>query len=91
MKKLSIFFLVALASLISVSAFAETKHSLSSRFPSYEGRIMCGYQGWFRTEGDGSGRGWVHYGRGEFGPKNSSVDLWPDVTEYKETYPTGFK
>ena len=52
---------------------------------------MCGYQGWFCAEGDCSGRGWVHYGKGEFDPHNSTVDLWPDVTEYKKTYPTGFK
>lgn len=24
---------------------------------------ICGYQGRFATEGDGSGRRWVHYGR----------------------------
>jgi hypothetical protein len=52
---------------------------------------MCGYQGWFRAEGDGSGHGWVHYGRGDCGPDHCTVDLWPDVSEYKITYPTGFK
>jgi len=90
-KKLFNVFLVAFAVLTSVSAFAGTKHSTTSRYPSYEGRIMCGYQGWFCAEGDCSGRGWVHYGKGEFDPHNSTVDLWPDVTEYKKTYPTGFK
>lgn len=52
---------------------------------------MCGYQGWFRAEGDGSGRGWVHYGRGKFSPTNCTVELWPDVSEYEKTYPTSFK
>ena len=70
---------------------AENKHSPASRYPSYEGRVMCGYQAWFRADGDGSGEGWVHYGtRGKFGPANLHVDLWPDVSEYKQTYPTGF-
>jgi hypothetical protein len=59
---------------------------------SYEGRVMCGYQGWFRAEGDGSDSGWTHYGgRGKFNPSNCVIDLWPDVSEYKKTYPTGFK
>jgi Glycosyl hydrolase family 99 len=69
----------------------ETKHGSSSIYPSYEGRVMCGYQGWFRAEGDGAGQGWVHYGtRGKFGPSNLHIDLWPDVSEYKKTYPTSF-
>jgi hypothetical protein len=72
-------------------AVAATKHSASSQFMSYEGRVMCGYQGWFRAEGDGSGRGWVHYGPRKFDPDHCTVDLWPDVSEYKITYPTGFK
>jgi hypothetical protein len=91
MKLKSIGWLAALTVLTIGAASAGTKHSPSSRYPSYEGRIMCGYQGWFRAEADGSGRGWVHYGRGKFDPNNCTVDLWPDVSEYKKTYPTGFK
>ena len=68
------------------------KHSASSRFPSYEGLVMCGYQGWFRAEGDGAGRGWVHYcTRGRFEPVSLKVDLWPDVSEYEKTYATPFR
>jgi hypothetical protein len=68
------------------------KHGSSSRFPSYEGRILCGYQGWFRAPGDGSGNGWIHYGaKNLFDPTHCSVDLWPDVSEYPKTYPTAFK
>ena len=69
-----------------------SKHSPASRFMSYEGRIMCGYQGWFRAKGDGSGAGWGHFGSGgRFDPKHVTIDLWPDVSEYKKTYSTGFK
>lgn len=67
------------------------KHSRSSMFPSYTGLVMCGYQGWFRAEGDGSNSGWGHYGiKGKFDQDHVKVDLWPDVTEYTKTYTTTF-
>jgi hypothetical protein len=70
---------------------AGTKHSGKSQFSSYSDRVMTGYQGWFRAEGDGSGRGWVHYGNdGKFDPINNTIDFWPDVSEYPKTYPTPF-
>ena len=90
MKINSICVLLALSVWPLPTAYAGTKHSPASRVPSYEGRIMCGYQGWFRAEGDGAGRGWVHYGRGNFDSNSCTVELWPDVSEYKKTYPTGF-
>ncbi len=47
------------------------------------GKVMCGYQGWFNCEGDGAGRGWVHWVKGAGAPsaRNVKVDLWPDMTE----------
>ena len=58
------------------------------------GKVLCGYQGWFTAEGDGSGRGWFHYGaRGGFKPGSCSIDLWPDVSELgdDERFPTPFR
>ena len=70
---------------------AQTRHSRHSRFESYKGLVMAGYQGWFNAEGDGSNRGWNHYhARGLFEPGNCKFDLWPDVSEYKKIYPTSF-
>jgi hypothetical protein len=85
------FILLSFAVLASVSASAGTKHSPASRFPTYESRIMCGYQGWFRAEGDGSGEGWEHYSVSrKLDVEHLKVDLWPDVSEYVKTYLTPF-
>jgi sugar phosphate isomerase/epimerase len=47
-----------------------------------DGRVLCGYQGWFRAEGDGSNNGWKHYAvRGKFEPGHSHIEMWPDVSE----------
>lgn len=60
-----------------------------------DGKIVCGYQGWFACEGDGSGLGWTHWvhdRRTTPAPGNIKVDLWPDTAELppEELYPTGF-
>lgn len=59
-----------------------------------EGKILVGYQGWFRCEGDGSGMGWHHYGSGgKFAPGRCGIDLWPDVGELQpdERFDTPFR
>jgi len=58
------------------------------------GKVMCGYQGWFRTPSDGTGNGWRHYTAGkEFAPGRCVFDLWPDVRELpkEDRVPTPFK
>ena len=45
-----------------------------------KGKIMAGYQGWFRTPNDPDGRGWVHWGDIANGAFNT--DMWPDVAQY---------
>ncbi|HZJ16280.1 MAG TPA: glycoside hydrolase family 71/99-like protein [Chthoniobacteraceae bacterium] len=60
-----------------------------------EGKVMCGYQGWFNAEGDGAERGWVHWTkkRGALADGNAKIDLWPDVSELgaDERFATGFQ
>ena len=61
-------------------------------YTSYTGLVMAGYQGWFTAEGDGADRGWHHYQKhGRFEPGISTIDFWPDVSEYEKTYKTPFK
>ena len=67
------------------------RHSAKSRFPSYNGLLMAGYQGWFNAPDDGAGRGWNHYhAAGPLEPGNCKFDLWPDVSEYAKTYASPF-
>src|SRR5262245_45520418 len=58
------------------------------------GKVMCGYQGWFATPGDGLGRGWYHWAMdpNQFEPSHCKIDLWPDVSELNpdERYATKF-
>ena len=69
----------------------ETKHAESSKFMSYTGLAMAGYQGWFNCEGDGAGRGWTHYQKnGKFEDGSCTIDYWPEMDEYKVKYLTPF-
>jgi len=58
-----------------------------------DGKLMAGYQGWFAAEGDGSGRGWRHFGGERLGPGRCTFDLWPELRELgpDEQYPSPFR
>lgn len=71
-----------------------SKRSANSVDPStLDGKIVTGYQGWFFAEGDGSKRGWTHFGPREFKPGKTTIDMWPDMSEADpdECYPTDFR
>lgn len=77
---------IALTILLFLGSYAQLeaqeKHSSTSMYPTYNGLIMAGYQGWFRPQKDG-----------KFYPDETQIriDMWPDVSEYGQTYPTGLK
>jgi hypothetical protein len=80
MKK-QITILIAFFLAFSIGASAQNKHSRTTKYPTYKGLVMAGYQGWFIQKD------------GKMYPNASSIriDLWPDMSEYKQTYPTGLK
>ncbi len=45
-----------------------------------KGKIMVGYQGWFRTPNDPTDRGWVHWG--DIAHGHFTTDMWPDISAY---------
>lgn len=49
-----------------------------------DGKVLFGYQGWFRAPGDGSPWGWSHWNYGDKGPSHTTmtVDLFPDLSEF---------
>jgi hypothetical protein len=51
-----------------------------------DGKVLCGYQGWFNTPCDGTTFGFTHWGQGLDRPGGGrfTVDMWPDVSEYAQ-------
>ncbi|HEX4119293.1 MAG TPA: glycoside hydrolase family 71/99-like protein [Verrucomicrobiae bacterium] len=48
-----------------------------------DGKVLCGYQGWFNTPCDSEPFGFGHWGeRLEAGNGMFTVDMWPDVSDY---------
>jgi hypothetical protein len=86
------FLLILLSLMIVISSYAKkNKHSKTAAHKSYKGLVMAGYQGWHDTPTDGANRGWGHYlQKGDFGPGNLKIDIWPELSEYKIMYPTPF-
>jgi len=77
MKKKILLFVIIMA----IQLTAQNRHSSTTLYPSYRGLIMAGYQGWFRVK------------EGVIYPDELKIrlDMWPDVSEYEKTYPTGLK
>lgn len=51
---------------------------------SLRGKVLCGYQGWFRCPGDAADMGWVHWSRDSkrITPATLTFEMWPDLAEF---------
>jgi len=82
--------LAALAMLVSACAQAAPSVPVVDS-ATLTGKVMAGYQGWFRCPGDGGGSGWVHWSTDPKRITGGTVpfDMWPDTSEYgkDELYP----
>jgi hypothetical protein len=91
MKKTFLLLRTILSLVIGCACCGMAAQAQTPKYPTYKGLVMAGYQGWFNTPDDGDNRGWHHLGkRNMLKPGSCNIDLWPDVSEYPKTYPTGF-
>jgi hypothetical protein len=64
-----------------VALIALSSNAGQPQWPSLEGRVICGYQGWFRTPNDAASVGWRHYAGCRHGVLWPTTDYLPDVSE----------
>src|ERR1700744_3769726 len=75
--------LVLWACFIAVSGTL-SGYSANSKNTDLQGKVLVGYQGWFRCPGDGSPNNqWSHWSKGIPAPETMSIDLYPDTSELK--------
>ena len=79
--------LIVLFAITILAALCATASLAQVADPStMDGKIICGYQGWFCCPGDGNDPviGWQHWSRSivAMGPGHYNTELWPDTREY---------
>jgi hypothetical protein len=85
--------MLSLIALLPLAALAAPRPAAPPRVDAstVQGKVMAGYQGWFRCPGDAWNIGWVHWSRDakRIAPETLTFEMWPDMREYapKRRYP----
>lgn len=75
--------LITVAILAFAAGAAQPQHA-DIDVRTLHGKVLCGYQGWFRCPGDGTGSGWVHWSRDpkRLAPDTLTFEMWPDLSDF---------
>ena len=87
-------FLLAIALLLTLRPSMRCEATPLEHGSELQGKVFCGYQGWFSAPGDGTDFGYDNYNYGgAFKPGVCVIDYWPDLSEFEEheKYPTDFR
>ena len=88
----SLSFLALFLGVLGVLAFTHPSAAQQAIDPTtLRHKTLVGYQGWFRSPGDGTNAGWRHWSRdaGRIAPGTLTFEMWPDLTDFAddEKYP----
>lgn len=92
-RKAALLFTIALAAALQLGAGEVSTIARKGPPPStvdsgsLRGKVLCGYQGWFRCPGDGAEQGWIHWSADSkrLTPETLTFEMWPDMTDYPTT------
>lgn len=75
---------ILLVVLVFLSGNAATVRAQVVDSSGLRGKVLCGYQGWFRCPGDAAELGWIHWSRdpNRLAPDSLTFEMWPDLTEF---------
>ncbi len=80
----TLFFSSLMVSPAAAQTWSPAKPNVVVDATSIEGKVLFGYQGWFNCPMNGSGS-WTHWSRGVPTATNLTVDLFPDLSDFKAT------
>ncbi len=69
----------ALLVFLALLLFAGPCHAQNADTSTLTGKVLLGYQGWFRCPGGGAaGQNWSHWSKGTPAAGTLTIDMYPD-------------